>query len=156
MIKLITLLFIFLSVNLRAQQGIVASGGDTTGSGGSISFSIGQIDYLAIVGPGGFINEGLQQPFVDIIVGVIDTSRRPPVIYPNPTTNYVVIKIECGNEENITYQIYDVLGNLLVNEKIKCHSMETIVSVEDLPNAVYFMKVFTDTDVKLFKIIKNP
>ncbi|MGB4204111.1 MAG: T9SS type A sorting domain-containing protein [Bacteroidales bacterium] len=52
---------IFSAIAIVAQQGIVAAGGDATGAGGSMSYSIGQIDYLAYTSAQGSINPGVQQ-----------------------------------------------------------------------------------------------
>lgn len=47
--------------NLYAQQNIVASGGQATGAGGTVSYSIGQMDYISVTGAGGSITQGVQQ-----------------------------------------------------------------------------------------------
>lgn len=48
--------------DLLAQRGNVAAGGFSTDAGGSVSYSIGQVDYLSATGSGGSLNQGLQQP----------------------------------------------------------------------------------------------
>ncbi|MCX6272178.1 MAG: carboxypeptidase-like regulatory domain-containing protein [Bacteroidetes bacterium] len=50
------------STSLLAQQGFVSTGGQATGAGGTVSFSIGQVDYLSAAGNNGTIIQGLQQP----------------------------------------------------------------------------------------------
>ena len=47
---------------VMAQHGILSSGGDNTGSTGSISFSIGQAFFNTILGSTGTVSQGLQQP----------------------------------------------------------------------------------------------
>jgi len=44
-----------------AQQGNIAAGGDATGAGGSMSYSIGQVDYLYYSSDQGNLSFGLQQ-----------------------------------------------------------------------------------------------
>ncbi len=46
----------------NAQQGFVAVGGNTNTGSGSVSFSVGQVDYSSISSAGFMIIEGLQQP----------------------------------------------------------------------------------------------
>ncbi len=46
-----------------AQEVIPASGGNATGSGGSVSYSAGQVFYLTHEGTTGSVNEGAQQPY---------------------------------------------------------------------------------------------
>jgi hypothetical protein len=58
-----TCLFLCFSAMLLAQQGNVAAGGVATGTGGSLSYSIGQTDYIMYSSYQGSISLGLQQPF---------------------------------------------------------------------------------------------
>jgi len=57
----ITCLCLFLAATLSAQQGNVAAGGDATGTGGTMSYSIGQVDYLYHSSEHGSMSLGLQQ-----------------------------------------------------------------------------------------------
>ena len=59
--RLLTLIM-SLPLLLYAQQSPVVGGGDATGGGGTVSFSIGQIDYTA-KGAGPTASEGVQQAF---------------------------------------------------------------------------------------------
>ena len=59
-ITLFNLMFYFTT---SAQQNTVASGGMATGSGGSVSYSIGQIDYITATGTGGTASQGVQQVY---------------------------------------------------------------------------------------------
>ncbi|MES2772606.1 MAG: T9SS type A sorting domain-containing protein [Bacteroidota bacterium] len=62
-----SLLLTWLLASGFAQQNSVATGGNATGSGGTVSFSIGQVDYKSNPGAGGFIVlEGLQHPIVEV------------------------------------------------------------------------------------------
>lgn len=58
----ICLLF-FAGNQILAQQGNVAAGGDASGPGGSMSYSVGQTDYLFFASPTGSLQFGLQQTF---------------------------------------------------------------------------------------------
>jgi len=150
------LIFYFLLytvLNSQAQQGTVASGGDDYGIGGSMSFSIGQIDYSTEIGAGIKITEGLQQPYKVSVIA--DTSNNPTIsIYPTLTNDFVTLSFQNTNIENITYKLYDVLGKLI--EKQKINDNQTYISFQMLADAMYFIKVFDgNNEVKTFKIIKN-
>src|SRR5690606_7113378 len=55
---------LLLSVGLlHAQQGFVSVGGDTNTGSGSVSFSVGQLEYNHFSNAGFLVIEGLQQPF---------------------------------------------------------------------------------------------
>lgn len=52
---------------IHAQNGTVSSGGNATGLGGSVSYSVGQVFYTTSSGAGGKASQGVQQVF-DLIV----------------------------------------------------------------------------------------
>lgn len=51
-----SLFLLWNSMNLSAQQGNVAAGGEATGTGGNMSFSVGQTDYLCYSNQNGSLN----------------------------------------------------------------------------------------------------
>ena len=55
---------------LLAQQAFTASGGDAGGPGGSAGYSIGEAVYEHDAGPGGNINQGVQQPEINVRLAV--------------------------------------------------------------------------------------
>ena len=147
---------LFGAANLRAQQGTNASGGNATGSGGSASFTVGQIDYITATGSGGAVTQGVQQPYEILITTGIETKGidLTASVYPNPATDFVLLKIENSNSANFTFQLYTIQGKILLNKKVE--SNETSISMADLADAIYFIKVFNNNkEVKTFKIIKN-
>ncbi len=62
---LLTLLFLLgLGIlSLQAQQGVVSTGGEASGTGGSMSFSTGQTDFEFYSSESGSIQFGMQQAF---------------------------------------------------------------------------------------------
>jgi hypothetical protein len=64
MIRLMLLLLLGCNIQLlNAQTGIAAGGGNATGSGGSVSYSIGQVFYMMNTGTTGSVLQGVQQPW---------------------------------------------------------------------------------------------
>ncbi len=72
-----------------AQQGNVSAGGSISGTGGSMSYSVGQTDYLNYTSEAGSISFGLQQPW-------FDTPGVPPILNV-PDTNIVGGESLCFN-----------------------------------------------------------
>ncbi len=139
---------------LHAQQAVIAAGGDVTGGGGSVSYSIGQTAYLTKTGNNNSITEGVQQPYeISVTVGVNETGITLEMsVYPNPTTGYLILNVEIS--ENLTYQLYDGLGRVIKKDIIK--SNDTRIYLDDLANATYFLSVKSkDKTLKTFKIIKK-
>jgi hypothetical protein len=48
---------------LQAQEAIPASGGNGSGNGGSVSYSIGQVVDATYTGLSGSVAQGVQQPY---------------------------------------------------------------------------------------------
>ncbi len=64
--KLVLTLIVVTGLGLlssKAQQGVVSAGGEATGSGGTMSFSTGQTDFMYFSSENGSIQFGLQQVF---------------------------------------------------------------------------------------------
>lgn len=141
---------------IQAQEAVTASGGDATGSGGTVSYSVGQVAYTAISNSSGSVNQGVQQPYEFFILGINDNKdiSMEMSVYPNPSVAFVNLKVVNQNLENLYFQLYDVNGKLLINQKVS--STETSIPMETLSSATYFLKVLDNkTVVKTFKIIKN-
>ena len=139
---------------LHAQESILPAGGEAIGTGGTSSFSVGQIVYTTNIGTNGSITQGVQQQYIIFITtGVNETSIDLEVsVYPNPTTDYLTLKVE--NPEGLSFQLFDLQGVMVEYNKVRENS--TTVEMKNLPSAIYFLKVIQKNQVvKSFKIIKN-
>lgn len=140
----------------NAQQATLSAGGTATGSGGSVSYSIGQIDYVTATGTGGTATQGVQQPFEIVTLSGEEFTEitLQMVVYPNPTSSFVNLKIDNYNYQDLNYQIIDLNGREIANQKIT--SSETSINLENLPNAIYLLQVNDNNKtLKTFKIIKK-
>lgn len=142
---------------LQAQEAITATGGNASGSGGSASYSVGQVVYQTNTGANGSAAQGVQQPYeISVVIGIDEAKdiNLTVAAYPNPTTDFLTLKVENYDKENLTYQLYDISGKLLENKKIEGN--ETNLVMSNLIPASYFLKVTDNNkEVKTFKIIKN-
>ncbi len=140
----------------QAQESVNASGGDATGSGGTVAYSVGQIDYVTNTSTSGGENQGVQQPYEFFIVGTNDLLLDISItIYPNPTTNNLTLQVSDYNSEKLSYQLYDMQGKLLNHEQIV--ASQTKVNMDSFPPATYFVHLINleNKKVQSFKIIKN-
>jgi len=140
----------------NAQQSVNASGGNGTGSGGSISYSVGQIDYVSITSASGSANQGVQQPFEIVVLGTnaFANINLEMKAYPNPTTANLNLKISNYTTENLYYQVYDISGQIINQQKIT--SEETTISMDNLSAGNYIVQVSNNEKMlKTFKIIKK-
>ena len=142
---------------LQAQTSINATGGNASGSGGSASYSVGQVVYTTNTGTNGSVAQGVQQPFEISVVTAIEEAKGINLsvsAYPNPTTDYLTLEVNEFELSNLNFQLYDISGKLLQNEKITGN--QTSIVMSNLVPATYFVKVIQgNKEVKTFKIIKN-
>lgn len=142
---------------LQAQSTISASGGNATGGGGTVSYTIGQIVYSKITGTNGTVTQGVQQPYEISVVTAIETAKDINLIcsvYPNPTTDFLTLRVMNFDIENLSYWLYGVSGNLIETKKVTAD--ETQISMAKMVSGTYFLKIATgNKEVKTFKIIKN-
>ncbi len=157
-IKLMVVLLLTFGLSiLYSQQTITTSGGNASGNGGSVSYSVGQLVFKTNSSSQGSVAQGVQQPFeISVLAGLVEANGINLILsaYPNPTTDFILLKIENYKIENLTYQLKDINGKLLLNQKI--NSNETSILMEALSSGCYFLKVNQNkTELKSFKIIKN-
>jgi hypothetical protein len=142
---------------LQAQEVVTVSGGDASGSEGSVSYSIGQVVYTTASGTNGSIAQGVQQPFeISVLTGLEEPKgiTLQFSVYPNPANEFVILRVENYKKENMTFQLYDINGKLLENKKIEDN--ETSIVMNNFVPATYFLKVFQKNKEKItFKIIKK-
>lgn len=147
---------------LKAQEAIPASGGNATGSGGSVSYSVGQVEYSSNTGSGGSVAAGVQQPYeISVVTGLKDDNgiRLICTVYPNPTTDFLILQIDGNAQSQYTAFLYNSVGVLL--KSIKIQDNETSIDMSNLVMATYFLKIAntknpsSTEEIKTFKIIKN-
>ncbi len=157
-LKLSVVLFIGLGLTgLQAQEAIPATGGNASGSGGSVSYTVGQVVYTTNTEASGSVAQGVQQAFEISVVNGIEEAKGINLncsAYPNPTTDFLVLKIENYDKGNLLYQLFDMNGSLLENKKVI--GDETSIEMSKFTPAIYFVRITKDNkEVKTFKIIKN-
>lgn len=139
------------------QDSTNASGGEASGSGGAVSYSVGQIVYTTNVGTNGSVAQGVQQPFeISVVLGLEETEgiRLNLSAYPNPATDRLILKIENYDSENLSFQLFDLNGRLLRDNKVT--GSETTIAMLDYQYGVYLLKVFShNKEIKTFKILKH-
>ena len=152
----LSVLLLGLGLTAQAQQATTATGGNASGSGGTVAYSVGQIVYTTNTGTTGSVAQGVQQPYeISDVLGIEDNSIKLELTaYPNPTTNFLTLNVGKAELSTMNFALYDISGKLIESRKI-ISSSETI-AMENLPSVTYFLKVTNNNnEVKTFKIIKN-
>ena len=142
---------------LRAQESINATGGDASGNGGSASYSVGQFVYTTNTGTTGSVAQGVQQPYeISVVTGLEEAKgiNLSVSAYPNPTTDFLKLKVESKKLKDLSFQLFDINGKLLQNKKLT--GSETQIDMSNYVPATYFVRVIAGSkSIKEFKIIKK-
>jgi hypothetical protein len=147
---------LFWAVLAQAQESINASGGDATGSGGTVAYTIGQVTYTSQSSITGDIAQGVQQAYEIFTVGISDNSFQISLsAFPNPGADNLTIQISDFNKEKLFYHLFDTQGNVINNGQVT--SQQTQINISTLLPATYFISILNQENqkIKLFKIIKN-
>lgn len=139
------------------QTAITATGGSASGSGWTVSYTIGQVTYNTFSSENNTIAQGVQQPYEISVVTAIDNTEGIILeykVYPNPTKEFIILTITPFNDENFKYCLYDLNGVLLLEKKIGSDLTE--ISMDFFTPSMYILRIIKDNlEVKIFKIIKN-
>ena len=141
---------------IQAQETIPVSGGEGTGSGGSSSYSVGQLVYTTNTDTGGTVTQGVQQSFELFTLSnpELTTINLTAVTYPNPASDYIVLKITDSALDNLSYKLIDINGKAIANGSIT--NTDTQINMQSLALGMYILKVNQNNqELKTFKIIKK-
>ena len=149
-------LFLLAPFLIISQEIISSFGGDSSGSGGSSSYTIGQVFFNTIESDNGSLVQGVQQPFEfqTLSTPALLTVQLTAVTYPNPTTDFVLLKILDTALENLQYTLFDLNGKTIVSKKI--NSFSTRITMKNFAIGLYLLKLTKNNQpLKTFKIIKK-
>jgi hypothetical protein len=157
LLSFIIFLCILSQTKLQAQESVSPSGGNATGTNGSMSYTVGQVFYSAISGTNNTLTEGVQQPYeIFHVTSSHDVMKSSLTVlaYPNPTTDHLLLEIENPIKNNLRYQLFNGHGQLLSSKTIS--SFQTIISIGNYIPAIYYLKIFQKhKEITSFKIIKQ-
>ncbi|MBI4931998.1 MAG: T9SS type A sorting domain-containing protein [Bacteroidetes bacterium] len=101
-----------------------------------------------------FYDSTLTAANCDSIIGIFEnTNSLPFFIYPNPASQTIFLYSAISYSTNITLKIYNLLGTLIA-EQINYSSFDGI-SISDISNGIYIIKIETSTNVYSQKLIIN-
>ena len=140
----------------QAQEAVATAGGNASGTNENVSYTVGQVVYTTNTGTTGSVAQGVQQPFeIQTVLGAENFNINLQLaVYPNPTTNWLQLEVRNTDFANLSYQLFDLNGKMILNEKITAETSS--IQMERLPAAIFLLKVVSNNkEVKTFKIIKK-
>lgn len=137
------------------QDATTATGGNASGGGGSVAYSVGQVAYTTHFGTTGSVSQGVQQAYVITSNGIDNPEIDLKVsAYPNPTTDFLTLSVEGNDALRLSYQLTDMNGKVLENNKLS--GTQTQISMQTFVPATYHLKVLRGNRIiKTFTIIKT-
>jgi len=141
---------------LYAQQVISANGGNASGNGSSVSYSVGQIVCTTYTGTNGSLSQGVQQPYE---ISITRGAEQKDInlyysVYPNPTTDFLILRVISLDFSAYAFELIDVNGRIIRSKKMV--ASEITISMNGLMPNTYILKISTkNKEVKSFKIIKK-
>jgi len=143
--------------SINAQQAVLSSGGNATGSGGSATYSIGQTVYNTSTSGSGSVNQGVHQPYeISEITSISENSgiQLKMIVFPNPTADLISMQVDDLQSGILSYQLMDFSGKIIHQDVISENL--TQVDMSNLTASTYIIEVFQNEKlIKSFKIIKN-
>jgi hypothetical protein len=151
------LLLFFLAVAISAytQENTVSSGGEANGNGGSFSYSIGQVFYSINTGNTGVTSQGVQQAYEIYPVGISELDINMFTLYPNPTTDKIIIKKNNAKTQLYSYLLEDINGSILAKGSLQ--DIETQIDLSLFASSVYTIQLINAQNLSVinYKIIKK-
>jgi len=153
--KLLLILTVIYCSNAMAQQVVAAAGSTFSNANGSLSYTLGEGVAQTLSVGSITLTEGFHQTTISIsVVNEMTDLGFTISAFPNPTSDFLKLKVDRVNLAGLQYLFYDVNGKLLSQKNVE--SNETNLAVQQLTTGIYFLVVRDGTkEVKSFKIIKQ-
>jgi hypothetical protein len=153
------LAFLFsIYVHGYAQSDFTSGGGDASGIGGEISFSIGQVAYTNMKDESGQVSLGVQQSYLSIMVSNEETGTVFTTgLFPNPVQKELYVTLHDSADTRLkeySFLLTDVSGRKIMSGELQ--NDITNISVEALQGGIYLLQVMhRDISIQTFKVIKT-
>ena len=152
----LTLIFLCVLQLSYAQETIPSTGGNASGTGGVSNYTVGQLVYTTNISTSGSVSQGVQQAFEFQTLsnpGLL-AAQLSAVTYPNPTTDFIVLKITDTTLKNLQYTLFDLNGKTIASKPIRTSSTE--IAMKNLSIGMYLLKLTKkNKPLKTFKVIKK-
>ena len=146
------------SLNLTGQTSVNTCGGDGTGNGGSLAFSIGQVFFQVVEDPQISLAEGVQQAFEISIVDGIEEEKPfsfDIAAFPNPSMDILHVELKNEFSGQVMFQVHDAIGNLI--QEGEASSSTFTIQTTNWSGGAYYLHVYNADSLQssTLKIIKT-
>jgi hypothetical protein len=163
--QLFTMIFVLATIALQAQsieRWAISSAGGSYYDGASfeMDYTAGEVMVTTLSNGTNSLTQGFQQPFTNSTVTVpenIDDNSNIQ-FYPNPVEDQLSISIQNAKSGVYSYEIYDLLGQLLADETLtQSANGDLLIKIDFQKYATgnYFLRLLHDGElINSGKIIK--
>ncbi len=147
---------LFATISAQAQESVNTSGGVDKGSGGTVSFSVGQMVYTTDSKGSGAVVQGIQRPYR---ITTTDIKKLDNVIsfkaYPNPSSDDLFLEMNAFRNAKLNYHLYDMQGKLIMTNPIEIP--KTQINMRALAVGSYVIHIYDskNKDIQSIQIIKE-
>lgn len=119
-VTLITIVFLnFNAECIYGQNAVSTTGGHFKSTGGSTSFTVGQIAYVLKKGNSSYLNDGVQQVYTKKTTPIEElVYLKEVLLYPNPTQETMTLILSSMGDVLVRNTIMDYLGKEIRNGNI--------------------------------------
>ena len=117
---LLPFVMLLLPISGWAQRTISSSGGEGSGPGGTVSYTVGQVDFTSWTTESGSVAQGVQQPYEWLVTDVPDEDRPEILLdaWPNPTVEGITLSWSQAPTEPMSYRLMAANGDLVCEGRI--------------------------------------
>lgn len=154
MTHLLLPIFMLSVCSISAQERTCGSGGEAGSTSGTVSYSIGLIDYTNQSAASGAISAGVQQPYELFALSVEKWNLNWNIsVFPNPTTNLLFIESQAVID-GLSYVLTDATGQIVQDGNLP--EIKNSIDLGSLANANYFLQIrVNESQIRTYQISKN-
>ena len=139
-------------ITVKAQDAVCTQGGIASLDNIQISWTLGELITGDINGENGVLTHGVQQPQITVIKLGSDSNQDPILVFPNPVSERLTIKLPAEEVRGIDYVIHSPSGTKFIGGSIQ---KDTEIDLSAYPTGTYLLEITSSKSSKTFKIIKS-
>jgi hypothetical protein len=131
---------------------VVSSSGDSYSNGNVImDYTLGEIVVEAYGSPTTILTQGFHQEILRITTEVVNIDIKTKV-YPNPTTNFLIIELE--KNVNADILVYDINGKIVIKDRLN-NEQQKQLDFSFLKQGNYFLHINIAEKQSVYQINKS-
>lgn len=156
LVILLSLVLIFSSAVVMAQQTMSSAFDNLSSTSGSVSYTVGQMLFTDLNNLDFQIYQAINIPIETFQKNNTSIVKKETSFcaFPNPCTDFVILKFNSIESTDLIYQLFDLNGNLMKQGAITWN--KTRIELIDLPPSLYLVRILENQkEIENIKFIKN-